>query len=82
MLDEDHPKIYGLDKVNKTKTVYVTEGPFDSHFITNAIAMCGSDVDEYVVKGGDSITDYQLIFVDSTEKDVASNKARGITGPG
>ena len=39
-------------------------------------------VAEYVIKGGDSITDYQLIFVDNTEKDVASNKARGITGPG
>ena len=39
-------------------------------------------VAEFVIKGGDSITDYQLIFVDSTEKDVASNKARGITGPG
>ena len=39
-------------------------------------------VAEYVVKGGDSITDYQLIFVDNTEKDVASNKSRGITGPG
>ena len=39
-------------------------------------------VAEYVIKGGDSITDYQLIFVDSTEKDVASNKSRGIWGPG
>ena len=39
-------------------------------------------VAEFVIKGGDSITDYQLIFVDSTEKDVAANKTRGITGPG
>ena len=39
-------------------------------------------VAEYVIKGGDSITDYQLIFVDSTEKDVAANKERGIWGPG
>ena len=39
-------------------------------------------VAEFVVKGGDSNTDWQMIFVDSTEKDVASNKARGITGPG
>ena len=60
MLDEDHPKIYGLDKVNKTKTVYVTEGPFDSHFITNAIAMCGSDVDL-------SCYDYRFIFVFDNE---------------
>ena len=37
---------------------------------------------EFVVKGGDSNTDWEMIFVDSTEKDVASNKSRGITGPG
>ena len=44
MLDDSKPKIYGLDNVNPEKEIYVTEGPFDSHFIDNAIAMCGSDV--------------------------------------
>lgn len=39
-------------------------------------------VAEYVIKGGDSITDYQLIFVDTTEDGIASNKSRGIDGPG
>jgi len=41
---EDNPKIFGLDRVDKRKNVYVTEGPFDSMFIDNSIAMCGSDV--------------------------------------
>ena len=45
ILDENKIKLYGLDSVDETKTIYVTEGPFDSHFITNSIAMCGSDVD-------------------------------------
>ena len=45
MFNDDAPKIYGLDDVNKEKTVYVTEGPFDSTFIRNAIAMCGADAD-------------------------------------
>jgi transcription elongation factor Elf1 len=45
MLNDDAPKIYGLDEVQKDKTVYVTEGPFDSTFISNAIAMCGADGD-------------------------------------
>ena len=44
MLEDDHPKVYGLDKIDPTKTVYVVEGPFDSTFIPNAIAMCGADV--------------------------------------
>ena len=38
-------------------------------------------VAEYVVKGGDSVS-YDLVFVDTTEQDIASNKSRGITGPG
>jgi transcription elongation factor Elf1 len=45
MLDDDAPKIYGLDEVQKDKTVYVTEGPFDSTFISNSIALCGADGD-------------------------------------
>ena len=45
MLDEKSPKVYGLDKVNIEEEIYVTEGPFDSTFIGNSIAMCGSDVD-------------------------------------
>lgn len=43
MLREDYPKIYGLNEVDKTKSVYVTEGPFDSTFIRNSVAMCGAD---------------------------------------
>jgi len=45
MLDDDAPKIYGLDEVQKNQTVYITEGPFDSTFISNSIALCGADGD-------------------------------------
>jgi transcription elongation factor Elf1 len=45
MLDDDAPKIYGLDEVQKSETIYITEGPFDSTFIRNAIALCGADGD-------------------------------------
>ena len=45
MLDDDAPKIYGLDKVGRDAPVFVTEGPFDSTFIRNSIAMCGADAD-------------------------------------
>ena len=43
MLDDDAPKIYGLDNIRRDAPVYITEGPFDSTFIRNAIAMCGAD---------------------------------------
>jgi transcription elongation factor Elf1 len=45
MLDDDAPKIYGLDEVQKSETIYITEGPFDSTFIRNSIALCGADGD-------------------------------------
>ena len=45
MLNEDAPKLYGLDHINKNETIYIVEGPLDSFFLENAVAMCGSDVD-------------------------------------
>lgn len=45
MLDDSAPKIYGIDEIQKEKTVYITEGPFDSIFVENAIALCGADGD-------------------------------------
>ena len=45
MLVDDAPKVYGLEKIDSQKPVYIVEGPFDSTFIKNAIAMCGSDID-------------------------------------
>ena len=45
MIDEDAPKIYGLDQINEEKPIYIIEGPFDSSLVENSIAMCGADVD-------------------------------------
>ena len=39
------PKIYGLDNIRRDAPVFVTEGPFDSTFLLNSIAMCGADGD-------------------------------------
>ena len=45
MINDDAPKIYGLDNIRRDAPVFVTEGPFDSTFIRNSIAMCGADGD-------------------------------------
>ena len=45
MLDEDQPKIFGLDRINTDEPIYIVEGPFDSTFIKNSVAMAGSDAD-------------------------------------
>ena len=44
LLDEDQPKIFGLDTINHERTIYITEGPFDSLLIDNSLAMAGADV--------------------------------------
>ena len=41
---EDFPKIFGLDRLDIKKPFYIVEGPFDSMFLPNCIAMAGSDV--------------------------------------
>jgi transcription elongation factor Elf1 len=58
ILNEHHPKIYGLDRVNWDKTVYITEGPIDSMFIDNSIAMVGADLDRMFF-----ISNYDVKFV-------------------
>jgi hypothetical protein len=45
LFNQDSPKIYGLDSIDTNQTVYVTEGPLDSLFIRNSVAMCGADLD-------------------------------------
>ena len=44
ILDKDYPKIFGLDRINPSQTVYVTEGPIDSLFLNNGIAVAQSDL--------------------------------------
>jgi transcription elongation factor Elf1 len=58
MLDDDAPKIYGLDEIKKNQTVYITEGPFDSTFIPNTIALCGADGDVSKWVDGDVVWVY------------------------
>ena len=42
---DEAPKIYGLDDIRTRDSVYITEGPFDSTFLHNSIALCGADGD-------------------------------------
>jgi len=42
---KEKDKIFGLDRVDKSKHFYVCEGPLDSLFIDNCLAVGGSDFD-------------------------------------
>ena len=44
-LDENKRRIYGLDRLDVSKKIYITEGPIDSLFLPNAIAVAGSDLE-------------------------------------
>ena len=40
---DDKPKIFGLDRVDFVKRYYVVEGPIDSMFLNNCLAVAGAD---------------------------------------
>ena len=44
LLEEDRTKIFGLERVDTTRRVFVVEGPLDSLLLDNAVAMAGADV--------------------------------------
>lgn len=55
---EERPKVFGLDRVDLSRRIYVTEGPIDSFFLPNCIAMAGSDF---------SFSDGELVYVYDNE---------------
>ena len=58
MLDDEAPKVYGLESIDTELPIYVVEGPFDSTFVNNSVALCGSDGDMGYFKGSDTILVY------------------------
>jgi len=61
MISDSYEKVYGLDTIDKRLPIYVVEGPFDSTFINNSVALCGSDGNLRCLQGSD------LIFVYDNE---------------
>lgn len=49
-VDENEEKVYGLDRVDFSKRIYVVEGPIDSLFLPNAIAVSGSSFDTPTIR--------------------------------
>lgn len=44
-LHDDNKKVYGLDRIDTNKLVYVVEGPIDSMFIDNCVATADSNLE-------------------------------------
>jgi DNA primase len=43
-LDNNTTKIFGLDRVDNSKQIYAVEGPLDSLFLDNCVAVGGADL--------------------------------------
>lgn len=56
---EEGSYIFGLDSVDRDKTIYVVEGPIDSLFIENAIAVAGTSLNKI---SSLNLRDYVVIF--------------------
>ena len=52
ILDEEKPRVYGLEKLDVQKRVFVVEGPIDSMFLPNCIAMGSAYLDKTALKLG------------------------------
>lgn len=49
MIDRNRTKVFNLDSCDREKPHYVLEGPIDSMFVKNSIAMAGNTIDhEYI----------------------------------
>lgn len=44
-LQEDNHKVFGLDRIDQERMVYVVEGPIDSMFLENAVATADSNLE-------------------------------------
>lgn len=49
MLNDDMPKVFGLDTCDLSKPHYIFEGPIDSMFVPNSIAMAGGSLNLEIV---------------------------------
>ena len=44
-LHDDNPKVFGMDRIDEEKLIYVVEGPIDSMFLDNAVATADSNLE-------------------------------------
>lgn len=62
-IDKKAPKIFGLDRWDDRQVAFMTEGPLDSMFVPNCMAMAGSDLDDLSIFMGKNI-----VFVYDNER--------------
>ena len=60
---EDNKKVFGLDRIDEDKLVYVFEGPIDSMFVENAVATADSNLESIT----DVLDKFKVVLVFDNE---------------
>lgn len=55
MIDKEKPRVFGLDRLDKSKPVFVVEGPLDSLFLDNAVAVGSSSLNQFTLPDAEMI---------------------------
>lgn len=72
-LNEDDRKIFGADRVSTRQPIRVVEGPIDSLFVDNCIAVCGADLEQAT---SDILNDPVLIFDNEPRSKIICKKIK------
>jgi hypothetical protein len=77
IINEEVKKVYGLNTIDFTKKIYVVEGPIDSFFLQNSIAM----MDASLYRATALVGQYDYVFVYDNEprnKDIVKHMKKTI----
>jgi len=76
-LSDDNRKVYGLNRVDKSKRIYVVEGPIDSMFLDNSLATMDASLYSIIL----SVGNHDYVFVYDNEprnKDIVKHMHKTI----
>ena len=62
---DEYVKLFGLDRFDKNKFGFIVEGAFDSVFLPNSLAMCGTSLDNNAIGYDLIIPDKTIIIIDN-----------------
>lgn len=79
--NDDADKVFGLNRLNTDKPIYVTEGIIDCMFLPNAIAVCGGDlymaVNSLLHSSGEIRPDRVFILCDNEPRSIDTTRRMG-----
>ena len=76
-LSDDNKKVYGLNRIDKSKRIYVVEGPIDSMFLDNSLATMDASLYNIIL----SVGNHDYVFVYDNEprnKDIIKHMQKTI----